>query len=227
LWDVLTDRKQWPATLRPATRTALADFVDLITDLRHHAQRKPGALTVLCREVLRRTGLREVLDDGTEEGRERALNVDELLGSLDAFEREHKRPTLRDYLDAVTLAEATPRGGDGSDDRVTLTTAHAVKGREFDVVVVAGVEDGLLPMHPRPSESPLLAPGDDPTEERRLFYVAITRARRVVVLSHVAVRMRHGRADSASQSPFLRDLPGETINTLQDPIAIGAWLRNP
>ncbi|MFO0606900.1 MAG: UvrD-helicase domain-containing protein [Polyangiales bacterium] len=225
LWDVLADRKHWPTALRPATRAALTEFVDLITALRRHAQRKQGALTGLCREVLRRTGLREALDDGTEEGRERALNVDELLGSLDAFEREHKQATLRDYLDAVALAGAEPRDG-GSEDRVTLTTAHAAKGREFDVVFIAGAEDGLLPMHPRPRESPLLAPGDEPAEERRLCYVAITRARREVVLSHVTMRMRHGRPDYVRTSPFLRDLPAKTVEALRDPDAIRAWLRS-
>jgi DNA helicase-2/ATP-dependent DNA helicase PcrA len=89
---------------------------------------------------------------------------------------------------------------DARADRISLLTLHAAKGLEFPVVFVVGCEDGLLPLR--------FAPGDDVDldEERRLFYVGMTRARQRLLLTHARTRRRRGRAEPASPSPFLRDI---------------------
>jgi superfamily I DNA/RNA helicase len=86
---------------------------------------------------------------------------------------------------------------------VTLLTLHAAKGLEFEVVFVAGCEDGLLPLRlPGPGGGRLA--GTDPAEERRLLFVGMTRARARLLISYASMRTRHGAAAAAGASPFLR-----------------------
>jgi len=93
---------------------------------------------------------------------------------------------------------------DPRSEKVAVMTMHAAKGRELEVVFVTGVEEGLVPLD-------LAGRRGDPAEERRLLYVAVTRARRLAVLSHAARRSLWGKSLPGAPSPFLADLPAEHV----------------
>ncbi len=113
-------------------------------------------------------------------------------------------PTRTRFLDAVALATDAdffdPRA-----DRVSLLTLHAAKGLEFPVVFIVGLEDGLLPLHwSEPDEAAM-------AEERRLFYVGMTRAKDRLILSRARQRFWRGRVQTLAASPFLDDIESELV----------------
>ncbi len=115
-------------------------------------------------------------------------------------------PSMEQLLDTVLMgreADYERAGGDGRPEAVTLMTLHAAKGLEFAVVFICGVEDGLIPYRER---------GADLAEERRLFYVGLTRARDEVVLLSARSRLRYGQRIRPEVSPFVRDIPADLIH---------------
>jgi len=140
----------------------------------------------------------------TAEGRIRSLK--ELIGSLDTdgavgitgYDR------LRDFLEQITLDTEREEEDEGPENAVTLITMHSCKGLEFPHVYVVGMEDGLLPHSRSKMEGTL-------DEERRLFYVAITRAMQSLTISHCASRKKFGQTTPCHASPFLNDLPSELV----------------
>jgi DNA helicase-2/ATP-dependent DNA helicase PcrA len=194
-------------TLGAGPRRKLGAFVDLIEDLRTRAT---GDISIdaLAGEILERTGYLERLSaDGGHESQTRIENLMELRGSIEHFVEERQAqegapPTLIDFLEAVSLVSP-------ADDRsrgVVLMTVHAAKGLEFPVVFVTGLEDGVFPS---------LRNGEDLDaleEERRLAYVAITRARERLFFTNARRRRLFGReAPPFRESRFLRDVPDACI----------------
>ena len=142
-------------------------------------------------------------------------NVESLIGSIADYEDDPDRgsPSLFDYLSRVALAsrdEPEPKGSEeAAEGRVNLMTIHAAKGLEFPVVFVAAVEQDVIPhVRSMEEENPNLE------EERRLFYVALTRAQRRLFLSWCASRRRMGKPGEAFPSPFIDELPAECLSTL-------------
>jgi DNA helicase-2/ATP-dependent DNA helicase PcrA len=134
---------------------------------------------------------------------------------MDEFEREHAGSTLADFLENVTLHTSADEEAGGAlaggrstaGDRVTLMTVHAAKGLEFPVVMVTGLEEQVFPFKG-------IDPWEDPEEleeERRLAYVAFTRAKERLVLSFAAIRRIFGQQRVGIPSRFLTELPGEDI----------------
>jgi superfamily I DNA/RNA helicase len=117
------------------------------------------------------------------------------------------------FLTEVTLGAAVD-ALDSRADAITLLTMHAAKGLEFEVVFVAGCEDGLLPLR---TPGGGFLPGTDPGEERRLFFVALTRARSRLLISYAARRARGGEPGPAGASPFLQKL-GSGLVTAGDAV---------
>jgi DNA helicase-2/ATP-dependent DNA helicase PcrA len=203
VWDALVataDRND--AMLSAGPRRKLAAFVELMQELRAAAGKE--MVSRLAELVLERTGYLERLAvDDSHESRDRIENLQELVRSMEDFERESEvAPTLTEYLERVSLvapADDRPKG-------VTLMTVHAAKGLEFPVVIVTGLEDGVFPS---------LRDGDDPRlieEERRLAYVAITRARERLFLTNARVRRLYGQeARPFVESRFLADIPDACI----------------
>lgn len=152
-------------------------------------------------------------------------NVEALAGSLADYERDpdNAEPSLFDWLGRVALASRDDLSDDDPSGKVNLMTIHAAKGLEFPVVFVAGVEKDIIP-HSRsladPEPDSFESPGSL-EEERRLFYVAITRARRRLYLSHCASRRRRGDEIECEPSPFLDELPAECLAAPVDERPLG------
>ncbi len=190
-------------SLGTAAVTALESFRTLIEGLRADAQTLQ--LPELVERVLVESGYKMMLRDGTPENEERWNNVTELVGLAGEYASEPPPEGLQRFLENVALVSDVD-SLDGSAAGVTLITLHQVKGLEFPVVFIAGMEEGLMP-HLRAMEE-----GDAGlAEERRLAYVGITRARQRLYLLHAFRRHLYGAPQLAEASRFLRDLPAELI----------------
>ena len=151
--------------------------------------------------ILEQTDYRSYVDDSTEEGRDRWANIMELrnvAGEADDL-------TLGEFIEQVALV-SDQDDVDESQSRVTLLTLHAAKGLEFPVVFLTGLEDGVLP------HSRSLDDGEEMAEERRLFYVGLTRAKDRLYLSHAFRRTFFGDSSVSVPSRFLKDIPGELLD---------------
>ncbi|MBI5490991.1 MAG: exodeoxyribonuclease V subunit gamma, partial [Deltaproteobacteria bacterium] len=162
----------------------------------------------VARRVFEDSGLEQALrDDRAPEAENRLQNVRELVGSIGDWAKEHEAPTLSAYLEHVTLQTAIDELDENAADRLALMTVHSAKGLEFDAVYVVGVEDGLFPYRRRNDEIDRHEERARLEEERRLAYVAMTRARRLLWLFHARRRMLFGGTQTLPPSRFLSDLP--------------------
>ena len=196
--------------------TVLAQFVRLIEDLRRDTAKLP--LPELVDHVLEASQLRAHY--GREkEGQERLENLDELINAAANFVAEAGAPPdaadmphalLADFLAHASL-EAGEHQADAGSDAVQLMTVHSAKGLEFDVVFVSGLEEGLFPHENSILESEGLE------EERRLMYVAVTRARQRLYLSFAQSRMLHGQTRYNLRSRFLEEIPEALTKWLSPP----------
>jgi len=191
------------ADLPSRARAAVVRFSDLLDRL---SALGDGSIRELLEAVLTETRYADWLG---EDQLERRANLDELVtlgarhDALAAEEPEIARG-LEGFLETVNLA-SDQDGFDESPDRLPLMTLHAAKGLEFPAVFIAGCEDGLLP-HERSRESQA-----EVEEERRLFFVGMTRAKKHLTLTHARFRLIRGRPTRCIASPFLAELPPETV----------------
>lgn len=156
-------------------------------------------------ELLIRTGYTDMLSaKSTEENRTRLENVRELKSSIHAYMANTDMPTLAGFLEEIALYTDLEQYSPG-DDAVVVMTVHSAKGLEFPHVFLVGFEDGLFPG--------MRAIGDqeEMEEERRLCYVAITRAKQTLTISHAHQRMIYGRTSASQASRFLREIPESCI----------------
>jgi DNA helicase-2/ATP-dependent DNA helicase PcrA len=202
---------------------AVDGFVAMIRDFaRSLDERVPGDLASFVSEVLETSGLDKLDDHSTIEERERVANLEELVSAAAQFRLPDDDPTadgedpalgeplplqpnlgdaLRLWLESVSLV-ADADAIDPEQGSVTLMTLHAAKGLEFDTVAVVGVENGLLPHMRAASEGE-----DGIEEERRLLFVGMTRAERLLLVSSAAVRTVRGVRQASIESEFLREIP--------------------
>ena len=162
-------------------------------------------LSDLLRLILRRTRLVERLEDGTPQGSERAENVRELFNVLGIYNTEGWQEALPRFLEEVALSNDFDSSEDGSSNKVTLMTLHSAKGLEFDNVFFVGLEEGILP-HSRALTEP-----KELSEEIRLAYVGVTRARKQLFLTYARTRTVFGNTQMASPSRILRYLPEDSV----------------
>jgi DNA helicase-2/ATP-dependent DNA helicase PcrA len=154
--------------------------------------------------ALERSGLQAAIQDGTDEGEERWLNVLELRGHAAEFDEIAPPEGLARFLEEVALVSDQDELEE-APDRVTLITLHAAKGLEFPVVFIVGLEEGLLP-HRRALEDER-----ELEEERRLAYVGMTRAKDRLYLVHAHHRSTYGVGAQADPSRFLAELPEDLL----------------
>ena len=171
----------------------------------------PAAPADILAALLERTAFLEALRASRDPQDEaRAENVEELMAVTREFRRNNPTGTLLDFLSEVSLVAAADELDDSSGT-VSLMTLHTAKGLEFEAVFLTGVEEGLLPHQMSAGE-----PGG-PAEERRLFYVGITRARRRLYLSLAMTRAQFGDVTVAMPSRYLQEIPVELIDWRQSP----------
>ncbi len=197
LWEALADPKA--AGLKAAAAKRITEFRDVMQSLRERVDELP--LDELLPEVVDVTGYRMWLaNDEREEAQTRLENLQELQGNLIEFVENNPTATLDEYLEVVSLA-GNERGEGESGGAVTLMTIHSAKGLEFERVYLTGMEERVFP-HARVLDDPVQL-----EEERRLCYVAITRAKRGLCLSLCQQRMLYGQRQVGIPSRFVDDLP--------------------
>jgi DNA helicase-2/ATP-dependent DNA helicase PcrA len=179
----------------------LRSFAALIDDLQHALDLPPEDI---IRQVLDRSGYRQMLNTDDTQDQERLANIEELITATRQFVAEDPNRTIVDFLENITLATDVD-GWDQGQDCVAVMTLHAAKGLEFPVVFMVAVEQGLLP-HERSRDDE-----EELEEERRLAFVGMTRAKEELYLSHAQQRDFRGRVIFAVPSMFLDELPEEGI----------------
>jgi DNA helicase-2/ATP-dependent DNA helicase PcrA len=204
LWTVLSDLSTYQVPVNAGTVKKLDGFRDLLLGL--HALVGSNNVFELTQKLLADSGIQRELDeDQSPETLSRKENIQALLGGMHEFvqtrtEEGNDAVFLTDYLQEVSLLTDQDESKNNEGERITLMTIHAAKGLEFKNVFVAGLEEELFPsLHSLESEKDL-------EEERRLLYVAITRAESVCVLSYAKSRFRNGQNNFTRPSRFLKDL---------------------
>ena len=207
LWRLIASGDH-PEEIGSAAKKSLAGFYQLISTLRREAADDAARPAEVARKVYDRTGYRAMLeakDDPENESRQE--NVLELLGSIQDYEAESDEPSLSDWLERVTLSEIDAQEG-AERERVSLMTVHSAKGLEFQSVFIAALEDGMFPY----KGIDLGADPDELEEERRLAYVAITRARQSLTVSFCRFRQIFGQTKILQPSRFLFEIPEDVLS---------------
>ena len=190
------------ANLATRSRASLAGFAAFMRPLMEMARSEPPS--AVFDAALERSGLKEAINDGTDEGADRWANVTELRNHAAEFDEIAPPEGLARFLEEVALVTDQDTLED-RPDRVTLITLHAAKGLEFPVVFMVGLEEGLLP-HRRALEDER-----ELEEERRLAYVGMTRAKDRLYLLHAHHRSTWGVGAVSEASRFLTELPDELL----------------
>lgn len=198
LWEVISNINEFGAGRAVGN---ILEFSNLIKRFEIEIQKKDAyeASNLIAKE----SGLlRDLYDDKTIEGLNRYENVQELLNAIKEFvdNEENEDKSLSSFLQSVALITNLDEDDKEDQDRVTLMTIHMAKGLEFNQVFIVGMEEDLFP------SQMMLASRADLEEERRLFYVAMTRARIKLVLSYAITRYRFGRLKSCDPSRFIDDV---------------------
>lgn len=207
--SILEDPLAHGVEVSRATATKLTAFASLIDEMRQRSLSVEGNLYDLVHSIVMQSGIMAELNlDTTSEGRERVANVKELLASIEEYTQAARQTeseiSLSAYLNEIALM--TDVDADTEDDApsVTLMTIHASKGLEFAHVFIVGLEEALFP-------SAMSQEMNELEEERRLFYVALTRAEQTCHLGYARERFRNGRTETVRPSRFLSELPAELL----------------
>ena len=155
----------------------------------------------LVKKIIADTRMREAYADESDESINKRANIEEFINSVEEYCRLNPDTTLTDYLNQVTLSSDTDEMDEGN--YVTLATVHSVKGLEFKCVFICGWEENILPV------SRAVYNDDDMEEERRLMYVAITRAQELLYLTRSKSRYLYGKREPTARSRFLKELASE------------------
>lgn len=203
LYDVVRNASQYPALSRGAG--AMEKFGQMIENLRQ--QREFLSLTELYDALLESSGyVSALMAKNDMESKGRLEHIEELKSNIVEYEERTETPTLANFLEEMALYTDADHTGE-EEDAVVMMTMHSAKGLEFPVVFLAGMEDGLFPGF-RASER-----DEDMEEERRLCYVAVTRAREQLYLTCAERRMLYGRTQYARPSRFIEEMPSELFDS--------------
>lgn len=214
LWEATANPSEYQLPVNKGTLAKLTSFINLMSGLVKELESLDAALSI--QRIIRDSGmLKEIFHDMTPEGMSRQENIQELLNGAQEFVNMRKEEgranetSLTDFLQEVSLL--TDMDEDKGDDnhKITLMTIHSAKGLEFPAVFIVGMEENLFPS-PMSGNSPRAL-----EEERRLFYVAITRAERFCFLSYARSRYRFGKTEFSNPSRFLQDIDSQYIDFSQ------------
>lgn len=189
------------AGLPPATRAKIQNFRNLLTEIaKNVGEKKPSEIFT---DLIKKTGMEEALLDGTDEGIERVENIKELVTLATKYDDMPFPTGIEKMLEEAALASDQDSLIKKQINAVKVMTVHAAKGLEFDYVFITGLEENLFP-HKRLGESNQSE--QDKEEERRLFYVALTRARKKLFLCYASIRTIFGSKQMNIPSEFLGDV---------------------
>ena len=236
MWETVDALVDEAATLGDAMQKTIArkvtEFVNLIRSLQ--AERSAKALYDFGLEVASRTGiLAQYRQENTPEAQSAIDNIEELLNTMQLFKEqreaeirngereESEQPTVEEWMQNIMLLTDMDNEEEGDDDKVTLMTVHSSKGLEYKYVYILGCEENLFPSQ-RALESP-----DGVEEERRLFYVALTRAKSEAVLSYCEMRFKWGNMEFSSPSRFLKEIDSRYVDCEEDLSERPQWRREP
>ncbi|MDA9563212.1 ATP-dependent helicase [Flavobacteriales bacterium] len=217
LWDVLTKPQEYNAGIGSAVVTKIQQFTNMISGFRAQEQSKNAF--DLGQEIASLSGiLTELYNDKTPEGVSRYENIQELLNGLKEFigdsdSEESQQKTLSEFMQDIALLTDADKQDDNDNDKVTLMTIHASKGLEFPFVYIVGLEENLFP-----SQLSLNSRADL-EEERRLFYVAVTRGETKVTLSYATSRYKWGNLVFCEPSRFIEEIDPQFVDLPDESIA--------
>ena len=224
LWTVISDPASYKLDVNGGTATKLASFRSMLESFM--ADGSTSTAYQLATRIVEETGMmRELMADTTVEGEGRRQNVEELLNNIaeyckDREEEGSDKFRIQDYLSEVSLLTDQDNETEDDIEKVTLMTVHAAKGLEFDAVFIVGLEEHLFPSD---------MSGDDERqieEERRLLYVAMTRARKHLTLLFATSRFKYGNVDFCTPSRFLKDIDSKYLNMPSEGIK-SSWSSRP
>ena len=209
LWDLVADELTPPTSVKGASLKKVIDFTHMIRGFRAEMESKDAH--DLGMHIAKHTGLvHQLYQDKTPEGVARYDNMQELLNGMKSFVEQAREsepdnlPTIGDFLlDVALLTDADQ--DDGDDNKVSLMTIHAAKGLEFGHVHVVGLEEELFP------STMALQSRSELEEERRLFYVAVTRAKKTCALSYALTRYKWGQLIQAEPSRFIEEIDPDCV----------------
>ncbi len=203
IWEVLENIHQF---INGRTANAIADFVTMIKAFQLEIERKDAYQAASY--IAKNSGiLRDLYADKTVEGLNRYENVQELLNAIKEYvdNTENEEKSMTSFLQEIALVSATDQDKSDDQDVVTMMTIHMAKGLEFKYIFVVGMEEDLFP------SQMMLSSRANLEEERRLFYVAITRAQHKLYLTYALNRYRYGRLKTCEASRFLEDIDSQYI----------------
>ncbi len=219
LWDVLRQAAQFDSSLTARALNSIKDFIKLIEAFQRWLLSDDAY--EMAKKVVKMTGILEDLEkDKTPEGQGRIENLQELLDGIKSFVEEDtvgeidsdiQDKSLSSYLQNIALVTDADKNED-DNDRVKLMSVHSAKGLEFKSVFITGMEENLFPSLMALKSKDSRAAID---EERRLFYVAITRAEQHLVLTYASSRYRFGKMQYNNSSRFLEEISAECVDTQQ------------
>ena len=204
IFEVIKNADEYAALSRAATK--LRTFADMITSLSEIAD--DVSISELFETMLEKTGYLNALIAEGEDAQDRVDNVKEFASNITQFELENDEPTLSAFLEEIALVSDID-SLDGEDDRVILMTIHSAKGLEFDNVFLVGLEEGIFP-----GNQSIYGGPEEIEEERRLAYVAITRAKSRLTITNAYMRMLFGATNRNMPSRFLKEIPIEYCQSI-------------
>lgn len=210
LWEVITAPTTYASGVNNSTQAKLNDFATMITSFASELDKQPAY--EMGHLIATSTGLlKNLYDDKSPEGVGRYENIQELLNGMKNFsdQKDPDNPdrifSLSDFLiDVALLTDAD--ADDDDDNKISLMSIHAAKGLEFPVVYIVGLEENLFP------SQLALNSREDLEEERRLFYVALTRAEEIATLSYATTRYRWGNLTHAEPSRFIEEIDAKFLS---------------
>lgn len=204
MFDVIKNADSYVALARSAR--VLSEFAKLIDGLT--AELPNMQLDDFVNAVIDRSGYRQMLIDAGKEEQDRLENIEEFISGVIEYMDSAENPSLTEFLEETALVADVDRY-DETADAVVMMTIHSAKGLEFPIVFIPGMEEGIFPG----MQTILSADSADMEEERRLAYVAITRAKQKLYLLHTASRLMFGRTSANPISRFVQEIPFELIDS--------------
>ncbi|MBO5851545.1 MAG: UvrD-helicase domain-containing protein [Clostridia bacterium] len=194
IYEALLDADSLP--LGPSARERIKDFKNIIYNLIMSSANL--SVSQIIKEIIEKTNFNSQYEEDTEENHEKLMNIGELINSATEFEKVNKDATLTDYLSSITLSSDTDEMDESN--YVSIATVHSVKGLEFNTVFVVGLDETIFPI------SRSVNSEEELEEERRLMYVAITRAKKQLYLTRARSRYIYGTRNVTSESRFLKEI---------------------